>query len=575
MALQQMEYNLADCRPSACLARWEKLDLGSRIWRRDPGVWRPGARPAEKICGLSDRLGWLDLPEKMIPRIAELEACARSVAAAGFSRVVVLGMGGSSLIAEVWAEVFAPGPGCPPLTVLDSTHPQAVAEVAAGPLADTLFLVASKSGGTLETLSLGDFFFTRMKALKDRPGENFIALTDPGSRLEKLAAARNFRRVFSTPAEVGGRFSALTEFGLVPAALLGLRLSVILDRAHAMASACGPGVAVGDNPALELGAFFGTQAAAGRNQLCLMLSPALRPFAAWLEQLLAESTGKKGRGLVPVIRDEDQPEIRSTDYLNDRLGVFLVLEDDDCGWLERNWETFTRLRVPAVRLKLSGREDLGAEIWRFEMATAAAAVELKVNPFDQPDVESAKIRARQAIEARREHGILPEPGGCRLETPLNGLRVSCSSHFAGAGAWPSVLALLLQAVRPGDYLGLLPYLPRFPEIVDKVAELRRQLENAGRLPVCVGFGPRYLHSTGQLHKGGANRGLFLMLAGELARDLPLPGEEFGFATLITAQYRGDFQALIDAGRRVVLIEAESLSGLELVSTVMASLGNPE
>ena len=573
MDRKNLEFINLGSRFEECLDSWAKADLGERIWRRDPGVWQPGARPDEAVPDLSNRLGWLDLPEKMTSRAAELESYARQTMDAGFSRVLVLGMGGSSLIAEVWAEVFGPAPGFLPLTVLDSTHPRAVAAAAAAaPLEKTLFLVASKSGGTLETLSFCHYFYDRLSFLKAAPGENFIALTDPGSRLEKLATARGFRKVFSTPSEVGGRFSALTEFGLLPAALLGLPLSRILGHAAEMAAACGPGVAVGENPALRLGAFLGSLGAAGCDKLCLALAPALRPFAVWLEQLLAESTGKQGRGLVPVILEGDEAEWLPAARPADRMGLLLSLEGDDCEKLERCWENFARCRVPAVRLTLSEPAALGAEIWRFEMATAAAAVEMGINPFDQPDVESAKIRARQAIKARHERGVLPVP--TRLGPENEGVEFSGSPHFAGAADLRTALSVLLTAGRPDDYLGLLAYLPRLPGVGEAIDGLKNFLKDRCGLPVCVGFGPRYLHSTGQLHKGGADHGLFLMLAGDLEHDLPLPGEEFGFATLITAQFRGDFEALVGAGRRVLLLEGKSLSSLELVEVVRTCLGEP-
>jgi hypothetical protein len=431
-------------------------------------------------------------------------------------------------------------------------------------------LVASKSGGTLETLSFCSYFYDRLASLRDCPGENFIALTDPGSQLERLAEEKGFCRIFSTPPEVGGRFSALTEFGLVPAALLGLPLEEVVGQAAAMAAACGPGIPEADNPALQLGAFLGGLAAAGRDQLSLLLAPGLRPFAVWLEQLLAESTGKKGRGLVPLIMAGDEPEFLPPGENRSRMGLFIGCEGDDDEWLKLGWEAFAKARVPAARLTLPGPTALGAELWRFEMATAAAAIELQINPFDQPDVESAKVRARDAIRARRQQGVLPEPP--RLGPEEAGLRVSGSPHFAASDSLETGLSAWLSAARPGDYLALLAYLPPVPEIECELEKLKIALELKSRLPVCLGFGPRYLHSTGQLHKGGANRGLFLMLAGELDEDRPLPGEEFGFATLVAAQYRGDFQALSAAGRRILLVEGAALSGREIVAAVGSLLG---
>ncbi len=545
-----------------CLEQWRRERLGRRFWEKDPGLWRPGALPGESIPELTDRLGWLDLPVVMAPRLPELEDFVRDVLAAGFTRVVVLGMGGSSLIAEVWSRVFGPRQGFLPVSVLDSTHPQAVAAVASSSeLRHTLFLVASKSGSTLETLSFCNFFFARLEQFGSHPGANFVALTDPGSKLEALARERGFRRIFSTPREVGGRFSALTWFGLLPAALLGLPLERLLESAAEMMRCCGPGVAEADNPALRLGAWLGRMAASGHDKLQLFLSPRLQPFAVWLEQLIAESTGKNGRGLLPVCQEAAKDLAfldRGRMAAADRSCLFLRLEGDGNRDLDAARERAVELGLPVAEIRLGCLDELGGELWRFEMATAAAAVVLGINPFDQPDVEAAKVAARQAMAARPGSG--DAPAGDDVLFADGEWLARGSRHFSGLEDRLAGLKRLLALARPGDYLALLAYLPPDPELERSLSGLRLLLQERTGLPVTVGFGPRYLHSTGQLHKGDGNRGLFLQLLGELEKDLPLPGADYGFADLITAQAHGDCQALVAAGRRILSLQCRPVSG---------------
>ena len=553
-----------------CLEQWRKERLGRRFWEKDPGLWQPGALPGESIPDLTDRLGWLDLPAVMAPRLPELEIFVHDVLAAGFTRVVVLGMGGSSLIAEVWSRVFGTRRGYLPVSVLDSTHPRAVAAFASSSeLRHTLFLVASKSGGTLETLSFCNFFFDRLQRLGPHPGANFVALTDPGSKLEMLAREREFRRIFSTPQEVGGRFSALTWFGLLPAALLGLPLERLLESAAGMMQRCGPEVAETDNPALRLGAWLGRLADLGRDKLQLFLSPRLQPFAVWLEQLIAESTGKNGRGLLPVSQEAARDIVfleREKIAADDRVCLFLRLDGDNNRDLDAARERVADLGLPLAEIRLGSLDELGGEIWRFEMATAAAAAVLGINPFDQPDVEAAKVAARQAMAARCGAG-----GGSAGNLPENDVlfvegewQARGSRHFSGLGNRIAGLMKLLSLARPGDYLAVLAYLPPGAELERFLSALKLLLQKKTGLPVTVGFGPRYLHSTGQLHKGDGNRGLFLQLLGELEEDLPLPGADYGFVDLITAQAHGDYQALVAAGRRILSLQCRSVSGILMV-----------
>ncbi len=554
------------------LSQWTKDSLGDRIWQRDGSVWVKDPHLAESTPELSNRLGWLELPEKMAGAVAELDEFVQEVVAAGFTRVIVLGMGGSSLIAEVWEKVFGETAGFLPVSILDSTHPEAVARIAeTGALETTLFLVSSKSGGTLETLSFFNYFFHQLSLLKKNPGENFVAITDPASKLEELARERGFRKIFSSPPEVGGRYSALTWFGLLPAALLGLPVRDLIARGRAMMAACASEVNAADNPALQLGAFLGEMALVGRDKLTLVLSPRLQPFAVWLEQLLAESTGKKGHGLVPVIID-DYGMLSFLDNHQesavDRFYLFLRLADDENSALDSALFKVRKALDPVVLITVNEVVDLGQEIWRFELATAAIGAVLGINPFDQPDVEAAKVGARQAMLTWQDKGALPV-----LERLVDDadLKISGSHHFKGIIDLESALKSFVEEVRPGDYIALLVYLPQTRMLDLALRRLQKNLQQCCRVPVTIGYGPRFLHSTGQLHKGDGNHGLFLQISGDLKKDLPFSGSGYSFATLIAAQAQGDYQALLNAGRRIIALEWSTVN----IDTILEALADYE
>lgn len=537
------------------LQTWDDADLGARIWRRDGRVWDENLASGAQVPDLTDRLDWLELPETMAGSVTELVAFAEEIIAAGFSRVVVLGMGGSSLIAEVWARIFVVKSGFLPVTILDSTHPLSVARIAeSGESVTTLFLVASKSGGTLETLSFLDYFYHLISEIKDNPGDNFVALTDPGSKLEALACEKGFRKTFLTPAAVGGRFSALTFFGLLPAALQGVPVAKILQTAQVIAKECAADIPATQNQALKLGCFLGEMVLAGRDKLFLVLSPSIKPFAVWLEQLIAESTGKSGFGLVPVIvEDGDELPLRDHNDSVSRDSVYLCLrlENDDNQTFDQYFTEIRSCKAPFTLVKLVDKIDLGREIWRFEMATAAIGAALKINPFNQPDVEAAKIGARQAMAAWQKSGKLPETE--KLVDGVN-LKISGSHHFSRVDGLDNALASFVEKVKPGDYIVLMVYLPQTESLELLLHNLRKILLTRCRVPVTLGFGPRFLHSTGQLHKGDGNHGLFLQVIGNLENDLELPGSDYGFAILIAAQAQGDYEALLRRGRRVLALD---------------------
>ena len=514
-------YALADLAGPVAerLRAWERDDFGTRLWEGDHALWS-----AEPVPELTDRLGWLRAPAEALENLPRWRDFAEEMRP-GLERTALLGMGGSSLAPEVFWKTFGAAPGYPELQVLDSTHPAAVREAAARLDPErTLFLVSSKSGGTLETLSLFRFFWERA----GRSGSRFAAITDPGSGLETLAMERGFRRVFHAPPDVGGRYSALTAFGLVPAALLGMDSARLLSRAAEMMGECGPHRPPADNPGLKLGAVMGEAARAGRDKITFLTSPALASFGAWAEQLLAESTGKRGTGLVPIA---DEPVGGHDVYGPDRLFIHLALAGDDPAGIPAALETLQAAGHPIVRIAVDDPYDLGGEFYRSEMAVAAAGSALGINPFDQPDVQVAKDLANRAMSGEGE-----------TEAPA----VAAPSPLL-ASAWGEWLA----GLRPGDYIAVQAYLPRDGPASPPLAELRRVLRDAHRAAVTLGFGPRFLHSTGQLHKGGADNGLFLQIVDGGGPDAPVPETDFTFGRLIAAQAAGDYRALLGRGRRTL------------------------
>ena len=540
-------------QPGAALADWQRVvddaiaDLVERrvvdrIWARDPTLWHADPEHQREI---RERLGWLTVVGAMRERVADLQAFAQDVRAAGIEHVVLCGMGGSSLCPEVLRLTFGNAPGYPHLWVLDSTDPTTVAQVAdQAPPDRTLHVIASKSGGTIEIDSLNRFFFERAQAaLGDRAGAHFCAITDPGTSLERLGQERGFRRVFLNPPDIGGRYSALSLFGLVPAALLGLDLDRLLDRAQAMVEACSADAPGAANPGLWLGAALGALAQAGRDKLTLLTSPRLSGFGLWVEQLIAESTGKEGRGIVPIAGEPPGPP---QVYGSDRFFVAVRLADDDNAELDQLLADLTAAGQPCAMLHLTDAYDLGAEFFRWEFATAVAGVILRVDVFDQPNVQESKDNTGRILADYRETGRLPDEPADVIEGPLK------ISGAKGANL-PDVLAAFLRQARPGDYVALLAYLPMTEATDRALNDIRRRIRDRTRLATTLGYGPRFLHSTGQLHKGGPNTGLFLQLTADDAIRVAIPGQPYDFGTLKAAQAVGDHQALERHGRRALAI----------------------
>ncbi len=503
-------------------------DLGqrqvvARIWRRDHTVWKPDPRET------ADRLGWLTVTDEMRPQVAPLKALGEEIREAGYRHVVLLGMGGSSLGPEVLRQTFGSAQGYPQMSVLDSVVPDWVSAVTSAiDPARTLFLFASKSGGTVEPNALYRHFRALVEqAVGQREaGQRFIAITDPGTSLERLGREQGFRRVFLNPPDIGGRYSVLSLFGLVPAALMGIDIEKLLDRADLMRDACGPEVPAEQAPGAWLGAVMASLAQAGRDKLTIVTSPGIASFGLWLEQLIAESTGKDGKGIVPVA---GEPLAPPGAYGDDRAFVYLRLNSDDNKATDQAISALEARGQPVVRLELRDRYDLGAEFYRWEFATAVAGAIMGIHPFDQPDVQATKEQTDRVLSEYLRSGGLPE------------VRSGQS------------LRQLLDSARPGDYLAIMAYLRPTPEVEAALADLRRRVMERHRLATTLGYGPRFLHSTGQLHKGGRNSGLFLQIVAEQSTQVPIPGEGYTLNVLTDAQALGDLRALQALGRRVARV----------------------
>ena len=516
---------------------WQKEGFARRLWSKDPTLWF-----ATRVPEITDRLGWLDLPEVMSARVAELPAFARQIKEEGIRHAVLMGMGGSSRAPEVFQRTFRNHNGFPELLVLDSTHPAAVRRVhGLVDLNRTLFLVSSKSGTTTETLSGLNYFWQQLLSIGLTPGPSFVAITDPGTPLEKLAHERGFRKVFLAPQDIGGRYSALSVFGLVPAALIGVEVARVLQRAREMATRC---AAEGEeNPGLVLGAILGELALKGKDKVTFVVSPGLDAFPDWLEQLIAESTGKSDRGILPVAGEE--PFV-AEQYAADRVFIYLRLERGRNEELDRCMKAIADAGHPSVRIDVADAYDLGSEFFRWEVAVAAAGAVLGIHPFDQPDVQLAKDLARQAMEKQSRS----KPGNA-----------AASSREPNAGEREQTvegeLAQMISEVRTGDYIALQAYLAPLPEVTALLQEIRRALRDRLRVATTLGYGPRFLHSTGQLHKGGANTGVFLQLTDQPRDEVPVPETNYTFGQLITAQAAGDLGALKQRRRRVHHIDLGS------------------
>lgn len=517
-----------------------------RIWDLDHTVWKDD--PEE----ISNRLGWLKIPNVMKDAVSEISRFVDEIRNEGFTNVLLLGMGGSSLAPEVFSKIFGANTDYPNLSVLDSTDPGAVSSFAEQlDPAKTLYITSTKSGSTVETISFMKFFYnqTQQSVGKENAGRHFIAITDPGSGLESTAKELRFRKTFLNDPDIGGRYSALSYFGLVPAALVGVDIMKLLNRAEDMTALCRKNQ-VAENPGAWLGAAIGLLAKSGKDKLTFVASPQISPFGAWIEQLIAESTGKEGKGILPV----DGEELLGAEfYDDDRLFIYLRLKDDDT--FDQGIAGLSAAGHPVVQLDLEDLYDIGSEFFRWEMATAVSGSILEINPFDQPNVESAKTKAKQMVNSYKKEGKLPE---VEVAFEENGIKVYSQNPARNIS---DLLDGFLSQVHFNNdkrsYVALQAYLHPTQETDSALQKIRAKIQKKYKLAVTVGFGPRFLHSTGQLHKGDAGNGLFIQLTADSANDLAIPdapgsdNSSISFGILKMAQALGDRQALLDAGRKVI------------------------
>jgi glucose-6-phosphate isomerase len=534
-----------------------KKQIVSRIWEGDHTVWKPD--PSE----ITNRLGWLHSPHRMQENLGEIQLFVDKVREEGFTHALLLGMGGSSLAPEVFRKTFGVREGFLDLSILDSTDPETVRATAASlDPSTTLYIVATKSGRTVETLSFFKHFYNLVSEAigSEEVGDHFIAITDPGSKLQETADRLGFREVFLNDPNIGGRYSALSYFGLIPAGLIGMDLSVLIERGTSMANTCRQDRPGAENPAVRLGIILGEMAKRGKDKVTFILPNELAPFADWVEQLIAESTGKEGKGILPIVGESvADPEC----YRGDRLFLEFTLGGNVS--LGEKLERLSAAGHPIVQLSLQDRSDLGAQVFLWEFATAIAGHQLGINPFDQPNVEAAKVLAREMMKSYEETGELTSE-----ESSLNlpGLEVFYRTPGSTKGSISTftdiveALNRFFERVGDGGYVAIHAYVQPSQEMDRWLEDLREQIRIRTQLATTVGYGPRFLHSTGQLHKGDAGKGLFLQINSDTGRDLPIPDEvgsgesSMGFGLLKLAQAIGDREALLAAGRHVICFHVQ-------------------
>jgi glucose-6-phosphate isomerase len=538
------------------LAQWTAEQRVARLWTKDASLWTSS--------GEEKWLGWLDVIEAQRRELGARTALADAIRAEGITDVLLLGMGGSSLGPEVVFRVIGAGAGSPRLHVLDSTDPAQVTRFdEAVDLRTTLVLVASKSGSTLEPNVFLAYFFDRLKQVVGaaEAGRHVVAITDPGSQMQKVAERDGFRAIAFGEPTVGGRFSVLSAFGTVPAALTGVDVARLLDEAAQMADACRAEDAA-TNPGVALGVVIGEAARAGRDKLTILASRGIAPLGAWLEQLVAESTGKNGTAVIPV---DLEPRGDASTYGSDRLFVYVRLASDADDEQDAFVEELNRAGQPVVRIDVRDRYALGQEFFRWEIATAVAGAVLGINPFDQPDVEASKIKTRALTDAFEQEGALPAEAPVVLDAEMAIFTDEANVRALGPVATPAeAIAAHLQRIGPGDYVALLAYIDMTTDNIAALQEIRAVIRAQAATATCLGFGPRFLHSTGQAYKGGPASGVFLQITCDDAVDVQVPGRAFTFGIVKAAQARGDFGVLEERGRRALRVHlgADVAAGLQ-------------
>jgi glucose-6-phosphate isomerase len=505
------------------IAQIDKIGIVERIWRKDYSLWKPSSYE------ITNRLGWLTITDQMREVVPSILAFAKDIKRYGFKKIVLLGMGGSSLGAEVVRQVFGNTGGYPELIVLDSTVPSAVRAVSDAIEPEcTLFLVSSKSGTTTEPLVLFHYFkgIVEKVVARGNAGKNFVAITDPGTPLVKLADDEKFRRVFLNPPDIGGRYSILSYFGLVPAALLGINIEMAISRADSVRNSCASFVPNSENPGYQLGAYMGVFARDGKDKCTLITSPGISSLGLWIEQLIAESTGKEGKGILPIV---NEPLAGAANYGKDRQFIYLRLDGDENTGNDLAVERLKRSKYTVITKRLADLNDLWGEFYCWEFAAAVAGAVLGINPFDQPDVQYAKEATHRLLKAFVQTGRSPAVGDA-LDAKA-----------------------LIDKAGPGKYLALMAYVRQTPELDKLFAAFRKHILTKYHIATTLGYGPRFLHSTGQIHKGGPDEGLFLQITADHGEKLVIPGEPYSLGIVADAEAAGDLEALQKLGRPVAVI----------------------
>lgn len=545
--------------------KWSANGNTEKLWKKDASLW------TNKDEG--KWLGWLDIVDQQLSDTSKFKALAAEIHEDGFRHILLLGMGGSSLCPEVFSMTFGRQPGAPELLVLDSTDPVYIKKMRERiDPAHTLFCVSSKSGTTLEPNIYMQYFYEETrKAVGERAGHHFIAITDPGSKLEGVAEKLGFRRLYHGVASIGGRYSALSDFGLVPHAAMGLDTEDFLKRTAQMVQACKDSDA-NKNPGVKLGLILGAAAKQlHRDKVTLICSKSIHDLGAWLEQLLAESTGKEGHGLIPVDRE---PLAKPDDYGKDRIFAYIRYAKDNESELEAAVSAIEKAGNPVVRIVLNNLNDIGQTFFQWEIATAVAGSVIGIDAFNQPDVEASKIATRDLTTEYEKNGSLPaekpiaEDNGIQLYTDKTN-ESALTSHGSSVG---SIIREHIDRIKDGDYFGLLAYIPMFPEHEAKLQVIREHILEAKKVATVLGFGPRFLHSTGQAYKGGPNSGVFLQITCDDAEDLQVPEQKYTFGVVKAAQARGDFQVLAERKRRALRIHLgkDLAKGLDRLSDYVSA-----
>jgi transaldolase/glucose-6-phosphate isomerase len=548
---QHISYDGLEDEIKAAYATLDKIQAVKRIFAKDPTLWKMDSADQKSI---SNRLGWLILPDNIDQKTNDLIAFAKEVKDAGYKHAVLMGMGGSSLCSEVARETFGAAHGYLELLVLDNTAPEAIRDIERQiDMEHTLFIVASKSGNTKESISFFKYFYNQLKPkVQGNAGDNFIAITDAGTPLGQIAAEYKFRRTFINPSDIGGRYSVLSDFGLVPMALMGIDIKAILAGAATMKKDCSADIKAADNPGLNLGVTLGINQKHKRDKVTFLISPSISSFGLWVEQLLAESTGKEGQGLIPIEGEAAGP---LSIYGNDRLFVYIYLAADHTAADEQKIQSFEKADRPVVRIELRDKTDLGGEYFRWEMATAVAGMVMDINPFDEPNVAESKKNTNDLLDDWNKDGFFKKdtPALTIGEINIYSSKVTKQTSHAASSAIADILGAFSRLIQPGDYLAFLPYFMLTDYRMSVLQVWREQMMTEHKMATTLLNGPRYLHSTGQLHKGGPNTGLYIMLIGGES-DIAIPDEKYGFITFHEAQALGDFKSLDSKGRRVIYID---------------------